>query len=84
MVKSVTVTNYLGKSLKMELANPELSGLAITSIEGLGPGKADVITTNMASNDGSIFNSARLNERNIVLTLMPLSSNSDVNGNKNQ
>ena len=32
MIKSVTVTNYLGESLKMELTNPYDSGIAITDI----------------------------------------------------
>ena len=34
MIKKVIVTNYLGESLEMELARPEVSGLAITDIEG--------------------------------------------------
>ena len=37
MIKSVTVTNYLGESLKMELTNPYDSGIAITDITGIGP-----------------------------------------------
>ena len=38
MIKSVTVTNYLGESLKMKLTNPYDSGIAITDITGIGPG----------------------------------------------
>ena len=41
MLNAVTVTNYLGNSLRMELANPFICGLAITSIKGLGPADAD-------------------------------------------
>ena len=69
MIKSVTVTNYLGESLKMELTNPYDSGIAITDITGIGPGKADINVTELTSSDGSLYNSARLGTRNIVMTL---------------
>lgn len=68
MIKSVKATNYLGDSVKMVLADPEQSGFAITSIDGLGPCKADIHTTEVATSDGSIYNSARLEKRNIVMT----------------
>lgn len=70
MIKSITVTNPQGESLKLELAAPEKTGLAITSITGLGPVKADINCTDLATSDGSIFNSARLGNRNIVLKLL--------------
>ena len=54
MIKSVTVTNYLGESLKMELTNPYDSGIAITDITGIGPGKADINVTELTSSDGSL------------------------------
>ena len=69
MIKSITVTNYLGDSIKLDLARPELSGFVIKSITGLGPGKATINTSEMATNDGSNFNSARLSSRNIVISL---------------
>ena len=69
MIKSVTVTNYLGESLKMELTNPYDSGIAITDITGIGPGKADINVTELTSSDGSLHNSSRLGTRNIVMTL---------------
>ena len=69
MIKSVTVTNYLGESLKMELTNPYDSGIAITDITGIGPRKADINVTELTSSDGSLYNSARLGTRNIVMTL---------------
>lgn len=37
MIKSVTVVNHLGESLKLDLASPEKSGFIVKSIEGLGP-----------------------------------------------
>ena len=75
MIKSVTVTNYLGDSIKLELTRPELSGFVVTSITGLGAGKADVNTTDMSTNDGSLYNSARAQQRNIVLSLQYLFKN---------
>lgn len=69
MIKSITVTNYLGDSIKMELARPEKSGFIVYSVTGLGPGKASINTTEVSTNDGGIFNSARLPARNIVIGL---------------
>lgn len=69
MIKSITVTNYLGDSLKIELARPELSGFAITSITGLGPGQANINTTEISTTDGGLYNSARVPVRNIVISL---------------
>ena len=60
MIKSITVTNYLGESLKMELTNPYDSGFAITDITGIGPGKADINVTELTSSDGALHNSSRL------------------------
>lgn len=69
MIKTVEVTNYLDESIEFELANPEKSGFYIQNIDGLGPPKANINTTEMATNDGAIFNSARATSRNIVITL---------------
>lgn len=66
MIKSFTVINYLGDSIKLELGRPEKSGFLIKSVLGLGPSKANINTTEVSTNDGSLFNSARLNQRNIV------------------
>lgn len=69
MIKGITVTNHLGESLRMDLANPEGSGFIVLSIDGLGPPKANVNFTNLATSDGAIDNSAFLETRNIVLSL---------------
>ena len=70
MLRKVIITNYLGKSVEYSFDNPTLedkSGLLITEIEGLGPVKANVNMTQLATADGDIFNSSRLNGRNIVI-----------------
>lgn len=73
MIKSLTVTNYLGKSLKITLSEAEPShGLLIKNITGIGPADASLNFSDYATNDGSEFNSARLDKRSIQITLMPI------------
>ena len=69
MIHSITVTNYQGESIKMELGKPEASGFAVYAIDGLGPVTGTVNMTDLATGDGSLFNSARVGPRNIVMTL---------------
>ena len=69
MIQSVTAINYLGETLEMDLMNPEKSGLIVRSIKGLGPSKGVVNTTEVSTNDGAIYNSARKSQRNIVMQL---------------
>jgi len=69
MIKSVTVTNPAGESLKIELGNPGSSGFLVLGIDGIGPSKADVNISDIATMDGSYFTSARIGARNIVLNL---------------
>lgn len=45
MIRAVTFTNYLGDSIRLDLARPEKSGFIIKSVTGLGPGKANINTT---------------------------------------
>ena len=70
MIYSIVVTNYLGDRIKLELGKPDVSGFLIKSITGLGPAKANVNMTEVSTNDGSLFNSARLSQRNIVLDMV--------------
>lgn len=70
MIYSIVVTNYLGDRIKLELGKPDVSGFLIKSITGFGPAKANVNTTEVSTNDGSLFNSARLSQRNIVLDMV--------------
>jgi hypothetical protein len=76
VIKSITVINYLGDSIKLDLARPEESGFVVQSVTGLGPGKASINTTEVSTNDGSLFNSSRLPSRNIVIGLKFLWKNS--------
>ena len=69
MIKSVRIVNHLNESITLELARPEKSGFAILSIEGLGPSKATINSTEVSTMDGAIFNSSRVVARNIVFDL---------------
>lgn len=69
MIKSVKVTNHNNESLTLELYHPEKSGLIIDNIDGLGPPKATINASEVATMDGGIFTSARMTQRNIVITL---------------
>lgn len=81
MIKSVTITNYLGERIKLDLTDPEASGFVIEEIEGLGPVKADVNVTDLATTDGALFNSSRANTREIRMKLKILGgSNYSLNG----
>jgi hypothetical protein len=75
MIKSIIVTNYRGDSIQLDLADPEKSGFLIQEISGLGPCKATINTTEVSTNDGAIYNSARLDTRNIVLDLVFVGTN---------
>ncbi len=71
MIKSITVTNYLGKSVKIVLAesDPE-HGMIIESVDGLGPPRANINLTKLSGMDGSVFNSANVENRNIVIHML--------------
>ena len=67
MINAVTVTSHSGEILRCELANPELSGFAITNIDGIVPGKSNIGVKDIATLDGGYFQNARLPSRNIVI-----------------
>lgn len=69
MIKSLTVTNPTGESIRLELTRPEKSGFYIETIEGLGPANATVNITESATVDGGYYTSSHVSTRNIVLTL---------------
>lgn len=70
MIKSITITNHLNETLHLELTKPEKSGFIIKEIKGLGPVKAEINFTEMATFDGALDNSARIGTRNIVISLI--------------
>lgn len=69
MLKSVTVINHLNESIKIELENPYSSGLNIKNIAGIGGNQGNVNIVNNATGDGGVFNSSRVNARNITFDM---------------
>ena len=70
MVTALKVTNHLGESLEIDPFDPESSGFLITDIKGITPIKANINFTDITTNDGAIFNSARIGTRNITMKLV--------------
>ena len=83
MIESVTVTNFKDESITMYLRRPEESGFLIYNMEGISATAGDIITTQVATNDGAIFNSSRVNTRNIVLYIKLLPSKDEEHYNYN-
>lgn len=69
MIQSITITEPKGNKLELKLTNPSASGLIVESITGLGPPKATINTTELATIDGSMYASSRCQTRNIVIKL---------------
>lgn len=70
--RALNTTKYEtnNSTIHVELGQAEPThGFLIDKIEGLGPVKADINMTDLATTDGSRYNSSRLQTRNIVLTL---------------
>ena len=68
MIKAITAVNDRGESLRIELTKPMETGFLVKNIDGLGPGKATINTTEMATYDGAMYNSSRFNQRTITIT----------------
>jgi hypothetical protein len=69
MLKAITAINPSGESLRLELGQPEKSGFLVESIDGLGPEKVQLDTTDNALGDGAFLNSAKKSTKSIVLNL---------------
>lgn len=70
MIKTISVTNYIGDKISIDLYNPWVTGFIVKSITGLGASDADINITDIITRDGGVFNSSRVHQRNIVLELM--------------
>lgn len=70
MIHAISVTNERDETLRLELRNPWKTGIAVKSISGLGPAKASINFIELATSDGAIDNSARLESRDITIDLL--------------
>lgn len=71
MIKSVTIINPFGDDpLVLNLpTSHEEHGIYVKSIDGIGPVKSNINISSLASDDGGVFDSSRIDIRNINLTL---------------
>lgn len=69
MIKSFTVTNYLGESIEMDIRKPEDTGFLITSVTGITDPEADISLSD-SPYDGSVYSSARVSEREITMSII--------------
>lgn len=67
MLTAIHIYNIAGD--KLELPLDASSGYVVKSIDGLGPVKADIITTEYVGRDGGAYQNAKGNMRNIVFQL---------------
>jgi hypothetical protein len=68
MLTKVEVTNRRGNTLALAVQEDD-NPYQISSIDGLDPVKASLVSSNYAGSDGEIFQSARRGARNIVIKL---------------
>lgn len=69
MLQSIIVTNPKGESLTLTLSRPELSGIYIESIDGLGPATGSISNSDYATRDGAMYISSRLEPRSMIFKL---------------
>lgn len=69
MIHAISVVNFKGETLRMELSKPEDTGMIIYEVTGIGAAKADINMSELATSDGARYNSARKTSRNIVLSI---------------
>lgn len=69
MIKTVSVVNQFGDEISTNFVGAYEAPYVITKIEGHGPVEADINLTQFATNDGAMYNSARVGERTMTLTL---------------
>lgn len=69
MIRNIKIINYKNEEVTIDINSSYSSGFNIRKIDGLGPVKANIVTTKNVTSDGDIYNSARADKRNIVFTL---------------
>lgn len=69
MIQRIEVTNPNDETLIIDMYSPETSGFIVSNIDGLGPVKNSMSTTELTTSDGVKLNHSRLSSRNIVFNL---------------
>lgn len=68
MALKITATNKYNQSIVIT----QNANFQLVAISGITPPKANINTSALANMDGSAFNSSKLNNRNIVMTIQPV------------
>lgn len=66
----------------MVLRKPYETGVAVKSIDGLGPPKGNINLVTLTSMDGGLYGNTKVDARNIVFTFYPLESPDSVETNR--
>lgn len=69
MIHTIVATNQKGDSVELDLADPWAGGIAVVGASGFGPSEGTVNMVDFATSDGSLFNSSRIQSREIELNL---------------
>lgn len=78
MIKAITVTNDNGESLRLVLNNPIPSEIAVESVEGLEPEKANINSTENQVYDGSSYDSSNVPQKPITINLKFLPNDGNI------
>lgn len=69
MIYKIIATNQKGDSVELDLADPWAGGIAVVGASGLGPSEGTINMVDFATADGALFNSSRIQSREIQLNL---------------
>lgn len=69
MIYTILASNDKGDSVELDLADPWAGGIAVVGASGLGPSEGTVNMVDFATSDGALFNSSRIQSREIELNL---------------
>lgn len=69
MIYKIIATNQKGDNVELDLADPWAGGIAVVGASGLGPSEGTINMVDFATADGALFNSSRIQSREIQLNL---------------
>lgn len=69
MFRALTVTNPRGEKLRLEIRRPELTGFNVMGIDGIGPVKATISTSEIVTSDGVVISGNRVPQRDVTITM---------------
>lgn len=69
MINQVNITNPKGDTLELVLADPLRNGILVKNIDGLAPSQATINYQSLATSDGGLYSSSRVEPRQIIFDL---------------